>query len=238
MFVQGSQSSLAAAEEIDWKFKVCFSRQSCLEEDVCAEEAAWPVCREQRSCTEAVLSHLPHQHCSQRLSVTPQLRGALLSLHTRNCALALAVSKNLGFTSKFPTHLAVAGASGHTAVVEALASPKLCSVLTGITALVSGVVPLPVPGEVLGGSWWCPRHPSCCRADPCPWRSSHLLPTDFWGCVSAEMAETPLRGCSPEVQQQDSAPKPFLPQGLSTAVGAQPQGTTCVCRHHNLEPKR
>lgn len=34
LFVQGSQSSLAAAEEIDWKFKVCFSRQSCLEEDV------------------------------------------------------------------------------------------------------------------------------------------------------------------------------------------------------------
>lgn len=67
MFVQGSQSSLAAAEEINWKFKVCFLRQSYLEEEVCAEEAAWPLCREQCSCTEAA-----QQQCYERLSVTPQ----------------------------------------------------------------------------------------------------------------------------------------------------------------------
>lgn len=73
LFVQGSLSSLAAAEEINWKFKVCFLRQSYLEEGVCAEEAAWPLCREQCSCTEAALSHLLQQQCYQRLTVTPQL---------------------------------------------------------------------------------------------------------------------------------------------------------------------
>lgn len=60
LFVQGSRSSPAAAEEINWKFKVCFSGQSYLEEEVCAEEAAWPLCREQCSCTEAALGRLLH----------------------------------------------------------------------------------------------------------------------------------------------------------------------------------
>lgn len=142
--------------------------------------------------SSAAAQELPQQHCSQRLSVTPQPQGALLSLHTWNCALALAVSKNLGFTSEFPTHLAVAGASAQTAVVEALVSLRLCSVLTGICSTLASAVPPPAPGEFPGDTQCCPRHPSCCRADPCPWRSSHLLPTGLWGCVSAEMAETPL----------------------------------------------
>lgn len=83
-----------------------------------------------------------------------------------NWALALAISKSLGFAGKFPTHLAMAGASAPTAVVEALANGKLC----------------PDWDLVCSGWWWCaitctrrapwdtqccPRHPSCCRADPC-----------------------------------------------------------------------
>lgn len=67
-----------------------------------------------------------------------------------------------------------------------------------------------------------------------PLGGSHLLPTDF-GAVSllAEMAETPLQGCSPEIQPHSSAPKPLLPQcpaqRSQTAVGAQPQAHPPVC---------
>lgn len=79
--------------------------------------------------SSAAAQELPHQHCSQRLSVTPQPRGALLSLHTWNCALALAVSKDLGFASKFPIHLALAGAVPRQQWWRHLVSLRLCSVL-------------------------------------------------------------------------------------------------------------
>lgn len=72
-----------------------------------------------------------------------------------------------------------------------------------------------------------PQTPQVLQGRPMPWRNSYLLLTDFWGCVSAEMAETPLQRCSPEVQQHNSVPKPLLPSTISsspsTVVGAQPQ---------------
>lgn len=55
-------------------------------------------------------------------------------------------------------------------------------------------MPSPTPGEFPGDTQCCPRHPLL-QGRPSPWRRSHSLPTDLWGCVSAEMAETPLQGC-------------------------------------------
>lgn len=150
--------------------------------------------------------------------------------------MALAVSKNLGFTSKFPSRLAVAGTSAQTAAGESLVIPKLCSVLTGICS----------------GWWWCGvtcpsrgpwAHSVLQQGRPMPVGEQPFTPHRLWA-VSLLRWQKPH--CEDAAQRSSNTallPNPSfpsaLPRGPSTAVGAQPQAhpPTCVRHHHNLEQK-
>lgn len=68
---------------------------------------------------------------------------------------------------------------------------------------------------------------------PCPWRSSCLLPTDFWS-VSLLRWQKPHCEDAPQRSNNTALPlKPSfpsaLPRGASKAVGAQPQAHPPTC---------
>lgn len=139
--------------------------------------------------------------------------------------MALAVSQNLGFTSEFLSHLAVAGTSAQT-VGEALVIPKLFCVLTGICS-----------------GWWCcgvtcPRrgpwaHSVLQQGRPMPLGGSHLLPTDFWAVSLLRWQKPHCKDAAQRSSHTALLPNPSfpsaLPRGPSTAVGAQPQAHPPVC---------